>query len=52
MSAGEDVSYASARDLDRALIDRIANAAASSPHGIAGLKTGVWNPDGLKWGSS
>ena len=38
MNAGEDVSYVSARDFERALTDRIANAAASSPHGVAELR--------------
>jgi hypothetical protein len=38
MNPGEGVPYASARDFERALTDRIANAAASSPHGVAELR--------------
>lgn len=34
----EGVPYVSARDFERALTDRIANAAASSPHGVAELR--------------
>ena len=38
MDPGEGVPYGSARDFERALTDRIANAAASSPHGIAEIR--------------
>lgn len=34
----EGVPYASARDFERALVDRIAGAAASSPYGVAELR--------------
>ncbi len=35
---GEGVPYTSARDFERALVDRIANAAASSPYGVTELR--------------
>lgn len=38
MDPDEGVPYGSARDFERALTDRIANAAASSPHGIAEIR--------------
>jgi len=38
MDPGEGVPYGSARDFDRALNDRIANAAGSSPHGVAEIR--------------
>ena len=38
MDPAEGVPYVSARDFERALTDRISNAAASSPHGVAELR--------------
>jgi nucleotidyltransferase AbiEii toxin of type IV toxin-antitoxin system len=38
MDPAEGVPYASARDFERALTDRLANAAASSPHGVPELR--------------
>lgn len=38
MPPDEGVPYASARDFERALVDRIASAAASSPYGVAELR--------------
>ncbi|NOY55550.1 MAG: nucleotidyl transferase AbiEii/AbiGii toxin family protein [Actinobacteria bacterium] len=38
MTPAEGVPYVSARDFERALTDRIANVAASSPHGVAELR--------------
>lgn len=38
MNRAEGVPYGSARDFERALTDRIANAAASSPYGVAEIR--------------
>ncbi len=38
MDPAGGVPYGSARDFERALTDRIANAAASSPHGVAEIR--------------
>ena len=38
MTSGEGVPYASARDFERALVDRIATVAASSPYGVAEIR--------------
>lgn len=38
MQSAEGVPYASARDFERALVDRIATAAESSPYGVAEIR--------------